>query len=417
MTLLRRTFASIRVHRNYRLYFFGQIGALSGTWMQNVALYWVVLDLTHSPVAVGVLSLARFGPFGVLGLFTGVVADRFDNRKTVIAAQAAQMGCSVILAGLALGGVMHTWELYALAALTGTAAVFDQPVRQNLITQMVGRAELPNAVALNSSLGTIARTVGPALAGVVIAAFGAGWCFALNAVGFLGVLAALIAMRPSEFFPLHNRTRPSLWRGTWEGLVYAGRRKRVWVLVGVAIVMLSFALNVNVLLPVLAKRTLDAGPRTFGTISACFGLGALFGALTSAALGRLRWRFILGAPALCGIAELAVAPLHTLVLVCVLLAVIGFTFSTFAAGSMTTLQLDTPDHIRGRVLGLYGYAWNGPPAFLSPVLGWLCATGGTELAFFISGLLALLVAVAAAAVIGGAAPRGGREEEPVILTA
>ena len=146
----RRTFASLRRHRNYRLFFAGQITSVCGTWMQNVALYWLILSLTHSPLAVGFLSLARFGPFTILGLFSGVVADRFDNRRTVIVTQSVQMVFSGLLAAVMLLGTVQVWEVYAIAALTGIAVVFDLPARQNLTVQLVGRDELPNAIALNS---------------------------------------------------------------------------------------------------------------------------------------------------------------------------------------------------------------------------------------------------------------------------
>ena len=213
MTLVRlaarRTFSSLRRHRNYRLFFGGQLASVCGTWMQNIALYWLVLDLTHSPVAVGLISLARFGPFTLFGLFAGVVADRFDNRKTIMVTQGVQMALSGVLAAITILGQVQVWEVYAIAMFTGVAVVFDLPARQNLTMQLVGRDELPNAVALNSSLFNIARILGPALAGMVIAAVGPGWCFAVNSASFLAVLAGLVLMRASELYPLKGRGRPT----------------------------------------------------------------------------------------------------------------------------------------------------------------------------------------------------------------
>ena len=187
----RRTFASLRRHRNYRLFFAGQLTSVAGTWMQNIALAWLVVQLApHSRgLAVGVLSICRFGPFTLLGLFAGVVTDRLDNRQVVIVTQSVQMFFSAVLAAITLLGQVQLWEVYAIAALTGTALVFDAPSRQNLTFQMVGRDELPNAIALNSSLFNTARIFGPALAGIVIAAWGAGWAFAINTVSFVAVLA------------------------------------------------------------------------------------------------------------------------------------------------------------------------------------------------------------------------------------
>jgi MFS family permease len=417
----RRTFASLQKHYNYRLYFAGQITSVCGTWMQNVALYWLILSLTHSPVAVGLLSLARFGPFTLLGLFAGVVADRFDNRRTVIVTQGVQMAFSALLAAITLFGEVRPWEVYAIAAATGIAVVFDLPARQNLTVQLVGRAELPNAVALNASLFNLARILGPALAGVVIAAVGSGWCFAINSVSFLAVLGGLLAMRTSELYALRDRSRPSLWRGAREGLAYTARTRSLRVLIAIAIVVVSFSFNVNVLLPVLAKQTLHAGPSTFGIISSCFGAGALMGALFSAARSRPRWRLVLAGTGVFGLAELAIAPLHSVLLVALLLFVCGAAFTTYTSSANAAVQLDAPDRLRGRVLGVYFYAWNAPAPLASPLLGWLCGVGGTELGFLSAGACALVATGAAALAIGR--PRRARpgpaalDEEPFSVAA
>jgi MFS family permease len=403
----RRTFASLRRHRNYRLFFAGQITSVCGTWMQNVALAWLILDLTHSPVAVGLLSLARFAPYTLLGLFAGVVADRFDNRRTVIVTQSVQMVFSALLAAVTLLGTVQTWQVYAIAMLTGIAVVFDLPARQNLTVQLVGRDELPNAIALNSSLFNTARILGPALAGIVIAALGAGWCFAINSVSFLAVLAGLLLMRVNELFPLADRVRPKLLAGTREGLAYVRRTRELLVLTLMAAVVMAFAFNVNVLLPVLAKETLAAGPLTFGIITACFGAGALVGSLVAATLGKARWRIMLGSVAVFGVAELVIAPLQNVALVSALLFICGVCFTTYTAAAGSAVQLETPDRIRGRVLGIYYYAWTAPLPLASPLIGWLCSVGGTELAFVFGGLCAL-GATAAGAVAMGYGPRRRR---------
>ena len=317
MTLLRlasaRTFSSLRRHRNYRLFFAGQLTSVAGTWMQNIAMAWLVVQLApHSRgLAVGILTVCRFGPFTVLGLVAGVVTDRLDNRRTVIITQTVQMFFSAVLAVITLVGHVQLWEVYAIAALTGIAIVFDAPARQNLTFQMVGRDELPNAVALNSSLFNTARIFGPALAGVLIAAFGAGWCFALNTLSFLAVLAGLLAMRVRDLYPLVDRRRPTLWRGTREGFAYARNNRTVLVILAMMVVFSSVCFNFNILLPLLAKTTLDAGPRTFGIISACFGAGALIGALSAAAIAKASWRVMFIGAFGFGICELVIAPVHT----------------------------------------------------------------------------------------------------------
>jgi MFS family permease len=395
----RRTFLSLRKHRNYRLFFSGQVVSVSGTWMQNVAMYWFVLTLTHDPVAVGILSFCRFGPFTLFGLFAGVVADRFDNRKTVMVTQAVQMGLSALLAIDVLSGHGVAWHVYLTAALTGTALVFDAPARQSLTFQMVGRDELPNAVALNSSLFNIARIAGPALGGVVIAAVGVGWCFAANSVSFLAVLASLALMRTSEFFPIDRRRRPTLVHGTREGLAYARRSRSVLVILGMMVVFASLCFNFNILLPVLAKQTLDAGPRTFGVLSAAFGLGALLGALSAAALARARWRTMLIGAVGFALCELAIAPVSSMPIDVVLLFACGIFFTSYTANTNARIQLDTPDHLRGRVLSLYYYAWNGLAPLGGLIVGWLSATGGTELAFAVAGASGLTMAITGAVVL------------------
>jgi MFS family permease len=405
----RRTFTSLRRHRNYRLFFAGQLASVCGTWMQNIAMYWLVLSLTHSAVAVGVLSLCRFGPFTLFGLVAGVVADRLDNRRTVIVTQSVQMAFSALLAAITVLGHVQAWHVYAIAFATGSALVLDAPSRQSLTFQMVGRDELPNAVALNSSLFNTARIFGPALAGVLIAAVGAGWCFAINAASFLAVLAGLVAMRVDDLYPLERRDRPTIWKGSREGFAYARRSRPVKVVLGMMVVFASICFNFNILLPILAKQTLDAGPRTFGVLSACFGAGALVGALGSAALARASWRVMLVGAAGFGLCELAIAPLRTVALVGALLFVCGVFFTAYTANSNAAIQLDSPDYIRGRVLGLYYYAWNGLAPVGSVFVGWLCDIGGTTLAFSVAGTCALAVTAAGAAAIR----RPRRSETPV----
>jgi MFS family permease len=370
---------------------------------------WVVVQLApHSRgLAVGLLAICRFGPFTLLGLFAGVVTDRFDNRRTVIVTQTVQMLFSAVLTAVTLLGHVQLWEVYAIAGLTGTALVFDAPSRQNLTFQMVGRDELPNAIALNSSLFNIARIFGPALAGVLIAAVGAGWCFAVNTISFLAVLGGLLAMRVAELYPLHDRRSPTLFRGTREGFAYARRNRTVWVILAMMVVFASVCFNFNILLPLLAKDTLDAGPRTFGIVSACFGGGALAGALLAAAMANARWRVLFIGAAGFGVTELLIAPVRSTLAVGLLLFVCGVFFTSYTATSNTVIQLASPDYIRGRVLGLYYYAWNGLAPLGAVLVGWMCDAGGTELAFLVGGASALALTG-----LGAAAMRRPRRPVP-----
>ena len=395
VALNRRTFASL-AYRNYRLYFAGQVVSVTGTWMQNIAMAWLILDLTHSPVAVGALALCQFLPFTVFGLFAGVLVDRFDSRRLVIATQAVSMLLAVALAVPALLGDAAPWLVYLLAGLRGTVLVLDAPARQALTYRMVGPRELPNAVALNSSLFNGARVIGPALGGAVVALAGTGFCFALNAVSFLAVLAGLLAMRPEELAPTErSRETPKLLAGTREALAYVRRTPRAAVVLVLVALVSTFAFNFNVLLPVLAKQTLDAGPATFGVVTGCFGAGALLGALVSAALGRASLRTVLVGMTGFGLAELVLAPLRSAPAAGLVLFFVGLSFTLWTSNANSTLQLEAPGHLRGRVVGLYYYAFNGAGPAGGILSGWLAASGGTELAFATGGLVTF-VAVAAA---------------------
>jgi MFS family permease len=396
LDLNRRTFVSLRKHHNYRLFFAGQVVSLTGTWMQRIAQAWLVLTLTRSPVAVGVLALAQFLPFTVLGLFAGVVVDRLDARRTVLVTQAMSMVLASGLAAIALAGVARPWHVYAIAALQGCVQVLDAPARQALTYRMVGRRELPNAVALNSSLFNASRIIGPAVGGAIIAAAGVGFCFALNAASFLAVLAGLLAMREDDLFPVEHTERPQILRGMREGLAYARTSRRVFLTLVVVLVLSTFGFNFNVLLPVLARQTLHGGPEILGILSGCFGAGALGGALLSAGLGRASLRAVLVGGAGFALFELLLAPSRSTLACALILFGIGVCFTVWTSNSNSSLQLGAPDHLRGRVVGLYYYCFNGLGPVGGLLAGWLSARGGTGLAFVASGLTGLVVVAVAA---------------------
>ena len=404
LSLNRRTFASLRKHRNYRLFFAGQLVSLPGTWMQRIAQAWLILSLTHSAVAVGVLALAQFLPFTVFGLFAGVLVDRLDSRRTVVATQAMSMVLAAALAAIALAGAAEPWHVYAIAALQGTVQVLDAPARQALTYRMVGRDELPNAIALNSSLFNASRILGPAIGGAVIAAAGVGFCFAFNAASFLAVLAGLLAIREGDLHPVERGEPSTLLRGVRESLVYARRSPRVLVTLFVVLMLSTFCFNFNVLLPVLARQTLHGGPAVFGALSAVFGAGALLGALLAAGIGRASLRVLLfGTGGFAGL-QLLLAPVHSAFACGVLLFAIGACFTLWTSNSNASLQLGAPDHLRGRVVGLYYYCFNGLGPVGGLLAGWLAARGGTELAFLVAG--AIGVAATAFALAHLRAPLG-----------
>jgi MFS family permease len=389
----RRTFASLRKHRNYRLFFTGQLVSVSGTWMQQVALAWYVVELTRSPIAVGILAFCRFIPFTLFGLVAGVFADRFDNRRLVMATQLSAMGVSIALAVLALTGTAQLWHVYLLAALGGTATVFDAPGRHALTFQLVGRDELPNAVALNATLFNASRIVGPAIAGVLIGVAGVGWCFVANAVSFLAVLSALALIRPAELHRVERgEERPTVFRGVLEGLAYARRTPVIWLIIVITTVLSTIGFNFNVLIPVLVSETLRTGPEVFGSLSASFGAGALVGALLSAALARASWKAIVGGAGGFGVAVLVLAPQRSVAAAAALLFVAGAAFVVWNSNSQSMLQLTAPDALRGRVLSLFLFAFAGLAPLGGLLAGWLAHVGGTDLAFAAAGLSGVTMA-------------------------
>jgi MFS family permease len=392
-----RTFASLKRHRNYRLYFGGQVVSLSGTWMQNVAQAWFIILLTRgSALAVGALAVCQFGPYGLFGLFGGSLADRLNARRTLVFTQSASMAVAAALAGLALTHSAQVWEVFLLATATGFILVLDTPVRQAFTIQMVGRSELPNAIALNSSLFNASRIFGPAIAGVLIATAGVGICFLLNAVSYLAVVAALLLMRDSELHPINRgASRPTLWRGIGEGLTYAWRTPTTRLVLLLMLVISTLAINFNVLLPVLTAHTLRSGPEVFGLLSASFGGGALVGALTSASLSRASLRLLLAGAAGFAGSLLLLAAANTVWAACAVLVATGVSFSLYASQSNSSLQMVVPDRLRGRVLSLYGYVFFGTAPLGGLFTGWICGRFGTWLYLLIAGGVSAVAALVA----------------------
>jgi MFS family permease len=399
-----RTFSSLR-YRNYRLFFSGQLVSQTGSWMQRIALGWFVLQLTHNDAfAVGVMAFAQFLPFSIFGLFAGVLTDRMDARRLVIGTQLAQTVTAAVLTWIAFGGVAQPWMLYVIAFVNGTVLVLDVPSRQQLTYRMVGRGALPNAIALNSSLFNASRIFGPSVAGVLLGFAGVGVCFLVNAISFLAVLLGLFAMRTRDFFPLEEFERPRILAGTREGLAYVRRQPRMLAVLGLTVVLSTFCFNFNVTLPVLAKLTLHGHGTVYGFLSAAFGAGALVGALVAASRARASARVMLFGAAVFTGAELLLAPARNEFVAGVLLFLVGAGFTAWSANSNASMQLAAPDALRGRIIGIYFYAFNGTGPVAGILAGWLCARGGTELAFVVAGLAGIAGTAAAAAALRRRAP-------------
>lgn len=391
-----RTFRSLRDHRNYRLYFIGQVVSVSGTWMQNTAQAWLVLQLTGSAAAVGLLAAFQFGPYAVLGLAGGVLSDRLDRRRTLIVTQSAPILMAVALAVLAATHNAHVWEVYLIAALNGLVLVLDTPARQAFTVEMVGRDELPNAVALNSSVFNASRIIGPGIGGLIIATAGVAACFAINALSYVAVVAGLLLMRTEELHRLPRGRRPPVVRGIVDGLGYARRTPVIRAVLLIMLLVGTISINFNVLLPVVTTRTLHAGPAVLGLLSASFGAGALIGALINATRNRADMPILLLGCAGLGITEVGVGLQHSVAATVVLLVLTGIAFTTYTANSNALLQLTVPDRLRGRVLSLYAYVFFGTAPLGGWFAGWL-AERGTGLAFGVAGAAAMTGSLAGTA--------------------
>jgi MFS family permease len=396
------TFASLHV-RNFRLYFFGQTISASGSLMQDSALPWLVLQRTHSPFLVGALVFCRYAPLGCLSLYGGVLADRYDNRRILLVTQTTMMFVAVALAVDAGIDSSPTWLFFALAILSSLALAFDTPSKWALTYQLVGPRDLANALSLNMSLQNSARIVGPALGGVVIAAVGPSWCFAVNAASFFAVLGGLLLMRESELVSAaRTAIGTSAVRALREGVAHVRASPELQILLGLAFVsgICGFS-AVRTLLPILASRTLHSGPRTFGALYAAYGAGAVVGGLVSARLARLSWRRLFIGSLFFNGAMIVLAPIRVAVLAGALLFVIGLAWTTWSAQSQLIVQTRAPDALRGRLISTYNTALFVGIPFGGLFGGWLAGAGGTQLAFGAAGGVGIVAVGVAAALPHG----------------
>lgn len=354
---------------------------------------WLVLELTHSAFAVGALAFWQFGPYLLLGLFGGVLSDRLDHRTTLIVTQIGLALCSGLMAILTFTHVVTVWEAYVIAAIRGLILIMNNPSRQAFIFQMVGRKELPNAIALNSSVANATRIIGPGIGGLLIAAFGVGICFSIDAISYVAVIIALLAMHVNELLSIEGHGKPPVLRGIGEGLSYVFRNMTVWLALTIFLFICTASINFSVLLPLVASNTLHRGAEIFGLLTACFGAGALIGALVSASLGRATWPILLSAAAGFGISELLLAVQTTVPGTVLVLIITGICYTLYTSNTNAMIQLATPGYLQGRVAGLYSYIFSGSNSLGSLLDGALAEAGGTPLAFIVGGGTAVVCAV------------------------
>lgn len=385
-SLKQRTFRSLD-ERNYRTFFIGNTASVIGTWMQRIGQDWLVLEITDSALALGGAMLCQFLPVLLGGLWGGVVVDRVNTRRLLIFTQAAQAVLAAALAAFALTGTASLAIVYALAAGLGVVTVFDNPARQSFVAELVGPDDLVNAQAMTSLINNVGRLVGPAIAGLLIAAAGVGITFVVNAVSFVAVLASLMMLDVSSLrtIPVARRA-PGQVR---EGLRYVWEHPELRATIVLAAVVSVFAQNFRVVFPVLAVDTFQGDARVYGWMTASLGLGAVLGALLSAgARTATSWRLLWTCLGF-ALANLAVAVSPGLGSALAAIGVLGVANILFNTLARTILQIHAAPNMRGRVMSVHVMVFLGGIPVGGPLIGWLCEVWGPRSGMVIAGGMSL----------------------------
>jgi MFS family permease len=405
----RTTFASLSVP-NYRRYYGGQAISLIGTWMQMTAQAWLVLSLTHSSTALGVVIALQTLPVLLLTPYGGVIADRGDKRRIMIALQTAMGVQALALGVLTVTGAVRVWEVGLLAAVLGAGSAFENPARQSFMLEIVGAEHLRNAVSLNSVLVNVARGIGPAVAGILIATVGEGACFLANAASFVAVVASLLTMDVSALRPSAPAPRaPGQLR---EGFEYVRRTRALAIplLMMAAVGCLTYEFQVS--LPVMASRGLHAGATGFGFMTAAMGIGAVVGGLIVAARGKTGPRPLVAAASIFGITVTLAALAPNLGFELVALALAGGASIAFMSTGNSTLQLNADPSMRGRVMSLWFVAFQGSTPIGGPIVGWTMGVLGARAGLGLGAVVCLVVACAGLIAIRRAPARRAAEVRP-----
>jgi MFS family permease len=391
---LVRMFRSLR-YRNYRLYWCGQMISLTGSSMQGIGQVWLVLELTHSAWQLGLTGALQALPILLFALFAGILGDRWPKRQVLLATQLAAMLQAFLLWLLIVTGTVALWQIYVLALLLGCTNCLYRPASQTFIVELVGYEDLPNAVALKSSLGQMTRIIGPGLGGVVIALSSVQLLFLLNAFSFLAMIASLLLLHNHELHiraPEAASVRLQTWQNLREGLSSIWRTPAMFLVTVVVGLVLLCGSNFGVLLPLLATEVLHVGAQGFGFLSAAMGIGALLAALWLAWSNRHpTMRSVLIGMLLFGALEAALAFSHIYLLSAVLIACMSFAEEAFATQAVTALQIMVPDHLRGCATGVQILFFDGslPPGYV--LVGWLSGLYGAPFTLLICALLCMTI--------------------------
>ena len=390
----RLTFRSMSV-RNYRLYFAGQLISTTGTWMQSIAQAWLVLQITGSGVALGILVALQFTPVLLVGAWGGLVADRVDKRRLLVGTQTAAGVLALILGAITVLGVVQLWMIFVLALGLGAVNALDNPARRAFVVEMVGTEHVSNAVSLSSAMFMAARVIGPAIAGLVIAGFGVSWCFFANGVSYSAAVLAFVAMREKEFFAVEPV--PKRNGQLREGLRYAWSTPALRLVLVLTAVIGTLAFNFQVVLPLLARETFSGGAETLGVLYAFMSIGSVIGALVSAHEAQATRGFVLGAALVFGAALVVAAFAPTLGLELLVLVPVGAAGIAFTAMSNGVIQTECAPEMRGRVAALFTVAFLGSTPIGGPIIGWVSQQLGPRAGLWVGGIATLAVTVVAIA--------------------
>jgi MFS family permease len=390
-------------HPNYRLYFFGQVVSQSGTWLQRIAQAWLVLDVANSPAALGVLTVFQFAPALALSLVAGVVADRVGKQRLIMLTSILEALQALAMAAVTFSGNVQLWQIYLLAFLLGLFTTFETPARQAFVSDLVPREDIQSAVALNSSVFNAARIVGPAIGGIILATWGAAWAFALNGISYLAVLAALAMLDPKKMFGSGRAARGALWSQIWDGLRHAAHAPKLAYPLSLLAVLGMLGYNFGVVLPLLARYSLDVGAVGFGALNAAMGVGSLLGALLLTPHLPPGLRTVSLAALGFSLSLLAVALVPSYSAILVLLGVVGLIGVAYSTTTNTTLQLASGEAYRGRILSLYTLLFMGSTPIGGAITGVLADQFGITRTLALEASVCLL-----ATLIGIAYLRWGR---------
>ncbi len=391
-------FRSLR-ERNYRYYASGQVVSLTGTWMQRAAQDWLVLELSGgSPAALGVAVALQFVPTLVLTLGAGVVADRFDKRRLLIAVQTAMGLCGLALGLLDVSGIVLLWHVYALAFVLGCFSAIDSPVRQSFVVEMVGPAQLTNAVALNSMTFNLARIVGPAVAGMLITVVGTGWVFLGNGLSSAAVVLGLVAMDSARLYRVSRS--PKEGNQLIAGLRYVRERPDLIVIIVLAFCVSTFGMNFESVFAVMARNVFHRAASGYGLLIAMLAIGTLAGAALAARRGgRPRLRLLFGSAGIFGVLEAVAGFMPGYTAFAVSLVPVGLAIISFTTSANSSVQLSIDPEMRGRVMGLYMMLFLGGRPIGGLVSGWLAEVLGGRAPLVLGGLASLVAACVGAAVL------------------